>query len=69
MQSFFSTRGPLSSAIISAATHSFAGGEAFTVAGVPIAGDSALIEAGFDLNVTEAATMGVSYQGQFGSGV
>lgn len=51
------------------ATHSFAGGEAFTVAGVPIAENSAVIEAGLDLTVTEAATVGVSYQGQFGSGV
>ncbi|MHC1551505.1 autotransporter outer membrane beta-barrel domain-containing protein [Phyllobacterium sp. K27] len=51
------------------ATHSFAAGEAFTVAGVPIAEDSAVIEAGLDLNMTESATVGVSYQGQFGSGV
>jgi subtilase-type serine protease len=51
------------------ATHAFAGGDAFTVAGVPIAKDSAVIEAGLDLTMTEAATLGLSYQGQFGSGV
>ncbi|MGH6862646.1 MAG: autotransporter domain-containing protein, partial [Phyllobacterium sp.] len=51
------------------ATHAFAGGDAFTVAGVPIAKDGAIIEAGLDLSMTEAATLGLSYQGQFGSGV
>ena len=50
-------------------THAFSAGNAFTVAGVPIAKDAALIEAGLDLNLTPAATLGVSYQGQFGSGV
>ncbi|MBK3746183.1 autotransporter domain-containing protein, partial [Paraburkholderia aspalathi] len=49
------------------ATHSFASGDAFTVAGVPIAGDSAILEAGFDLNLTEAATLGISYSGQLAS--
>jgi outer membrane autotransporter protein len=49
-------------------TQAFAGGDAFTVAGVPIAKDAALVEAGLDLSLTEAATFGVAYQGQFGDG-
>ncbi|MGN6307277.1 MAG: autotransporter outer membrane beta-barrel domain-containing protein [Mesorhizobium sp.] len=49
--------------------HAFATGDAFNVAGVPIAKDAALIEAGLDLNLTEAATLGFAYQGQFGSDV
>jgi outer membrane autotransporter protein len=48
--------------------HAFAGGDAFTVAGVPIAKDAALVEAGLDLDLSEAATFGIAYQGQFGDG-
>ncbi len=55
------------------ATQAFAGGSggngAFTVAGVPVAKNSAVVEAGLDMNLTKAATVGVAYQGQFGSGV
>ncbi|MER8580763.1 autotransporter outer membrane beta-barrel domain-containing protein [Mesorhizobium sp. M1423] len=47
----------------------FAGGDAFTIAGVPIAQDSAVIEAGLDLQMSANATLGLSYSGQFGSGV
>ncbi|WP_292520581.1 autotransporter domain-containing protein [Mesorhizobium sp.] len=50
-------------------TQAFAGGAAFVVAGVPIAEDAAVIEAGLDLNLTDASTFGVSYNGQFASGV
>ena len=39
-------------------------GAAFTVAGVPIARDSALIEASLDLVVNHNATLGISYVGQ-----
>ncbi|MBB6488514.1 autotransporter domain-containing protein [Rhizobium lusitanum] len=46
----------------------FAGSDTFTVAGAPIAQDAALIEAGLDVNLTKAATLGVAYQGQFGGG-
>lgn len=49
-------------------TQAFAGSDAFTVAGVPIAKDAALIEAGLDLDLTDAATLGLAYQGQFGGG-
>jgi outer membrane autotransporter protein len=39
-------------------------GAAFTIAGVPLAEDAALVEAGFDLPITPQATVGVSYVGQ-----
>lgn len=50
------------------ATHAFAGGDAFTVAGTPIARNAAVIEAGLDFDISPAATLGVSYSGQLGSG-
>ncbi|WP_244661790.1 autotransporter outer membrane beta-barrel domain-containing protein [Mesorhizobium huakuii] len=46
----------------------FAGGNAFTIAGVPIARDSAIIEAGIDMKMSPNATLGLSYTGQFGGG-
>ncbi|WCR02155.1 autotransporter domain-containing protein [Paracoccus saliphilus] len=49
--------------------HAFSAGDAFTIAGVPIAEDAAVIEAGIDLNLSDTARLGLSYQGQFGSGV
>jgi outer membrane autotransporter protein len=49
-------------------TFAFAGGEQFTIAGVPIARDAAIIEAGFDLKMAANATLGLSYSGQFGGG-
>ena len=39
----------------------------FTVEGTPIAKDAAVIEAGLDLQVSETATVGVSYTGQLAS--
>ncbi|HEX5677333.1 MAG TPA: autotransporter domain-containing protein, partial [Alcanivorax sp.] len=45
-------------------TQTFAGGEAFTVNGVPIAENAAVVEAGLDLELSERATLGVSYGGQ-----
>lgn len=47
--------------------HRFATGDAFTVAGVPIAENVALIEAGLDFKVSPSGTLGFSYVGQFGS--
>ncbi|VVD76583.1 Adhesin BmaC autotransporter [Pandoraea iniqua] len=41
----------------------------FTVGGVPIARDAAIVEAGIDAFVGQAVTLGVSYTGQFGSQV
>lgn len=49
-------------------TASFIGSDAFTVSGLPIAEDAALIEAGLDFRLTEDATLGISYNGQFASG-
>lgn len=45
-------------------THTFAGGDAFVIAGVPIAQDAALIEAGLDLTNALDATLSLSYSGQ-----
>jgi outer membrane autotransporter protein len=39
-------------------------GAGFTVAGVPIARDAALVDAGFDVRVTPRASVGVAYSGQ-----
>ncbi len=48
-------------------TMRFAGGDAFTVGGVPITRDAAVLEAGLDYMLTSNATLGVSYNGQLGS--
>lgn len=47
--------------------HAFSAGNAFSIAGAPIARDSAVIEAGLDLNLTPEATFGLSYTGQIAS--
>jgi outer membrane autotransporter protein len=44
-------------------------GVGFDVTGVPLAQDTALIDAGLDLNLSATATLGASYSGQFGDGV
>lgn len=51
------------------AAMAFAGGSVFTVGGVPIARNAAVGEARLDFALTRAATLGVSYGGQFGSGL
>ena len=52
------------------ATLAFLGtGAGFTVAGVPLARDSALVEAGFDVVVKPNATLGLSYSGQLADNV
>ncbi|MFT0546157.1 autotransporter domain-containing protein [Allopusillimonas ginsengisoli] len=45
------------------ARHGFSAGSAFTVAGVPIAKGSVVIETGVDLSLTPSATFGLSYAG------
>lgn len=45
------------------------GGNAFTVAGVPVAKNAAVVEAGLDFAFKQDLTLGVSYNGQFGNGV
>ena len=42
----------------------FAGGTVFDVAGVPMAPDSLVLEAGFDAKVSKSMTIGTSYVGQ-----
>jgi outer membrane autotransporter protein len=46
-------------------TLQFQGGQPFSVAGVPIAQDAAVIDAGVDMHLTKNAVLGVSYGGQF----
>ncbi|WP_187640191.1 autotransporter domain-containing protein [Bosea sp. F3-2] len=45
-------------------TLAFAGSSAFTIAGLPIARDAALAEAGLDLAISRNATLSLSYAGQ-----
>jgi outer membrane autotransporter protein len=45
------------------------GGNAFTIAGVPMAQDSLMLDAGFDVNLTDNTSLGFSYSGQFSSAV
>lgn len=46
------------------ATLAFAGSNPFSVAGVPIAKNAALIETGLDLAIGQSASLGLSYTGQ-----
>ncbi|MBA4613540.1 autotransporter domain-containing protein [Stappia taiwanensis] len=46
------------------ATHALVGGSAFTVTGVPLATDAAIIEAGLNLGLEAGAVLGLSYNGQ-----
>jgi len=45
------------------------GGNAFTIAGVPVARNAAVVEAGLDFALTPNTVLGVTYGGQFGSGI
>ena len=51
------------------ATNRFAGSNAFTVTGTAVASDVAIIEAGLELSMSDAASLGIAYAGQFGSGI
>ncbi|HQS11306.1 MAG TPA: hypothetical protein PLK13_21010, partial [Xanthobacteraceae bacterium] len=44
-------------------------GANFTVGGVPLAENTALLEVGADLNLSAQARVGLSYVGQFADGV
>ncbi len=55
--------------VIPTSTMRFGDADAFTIAGVPVARNAAVIEAGLDLALTPDAALGVSYGGQFGSGI
>ncbi|WGD30440.1 autotransporter domain-containing protein [Ancylobacter sp. WKF20] len=50
-------------------TQAFAGSDAFTVTGAPIAEDAAVVEAGLDVLISATATLGIAYTGQYGDGV
>jgi len=45
----------------------FAAANSFTIAGVPIAKDAAVLEAGLDFAISDRATLSLSYTGQFGA--
>ncbi|WP_395451278.1 autotransporter domain-containing protein [Aminobacter sp. UC22_36] len=47
--------------------NAFGGSGTFSVAGAPIAGDSAIAEAGLDFDISPAASIGLSYHGQLAS--
>jgi len=53
--------------VFPSASHAFAGGDAFTVAGVPIARNAFVMDAGAELMLARNAMLGISYGGQFGS--
>lgn len=48
----------------SSSSLAFAGGDTFSVSGVPVARDALALDAGLDFNVAPRATIGVSYSGQ-----
>ncbi|RDJ21237.1 autotransporter outer membrane beta-barrel domain-containing protein, partial [Bosea caraganae] len=45
------------------------GANPFSVAGIPVARNAALVEAGLDLAISRNATLGLSYAGQLASDV
>ena len=49
------------------ATQAFEGSDVFTIAGVPIARDSAVVDVGLDMNLNDSAMLGFSYSGQIAS--
>ncbi len=51
--------------IVPVSVNSFTGGAAFTIAGAPIARDAAVVEAGLDFRLSDIATLGFGYAGQF----
>jgi outer membrane autotransporter protein len=50
-------------------TVAFAGGAPFAITGAPVARNAAVVEGGLDFRLSNAATLGLSYAGQFGSGL
>ncbi|MDW6025493.1 autotransporter domain-containing protein [Mesorhizobium sp. BAC0120] len=48
-------------------TMAFSGGDVFTIAGVPIAEDALVLEAGLDVAVSQTISLGISYSGQIAS--
>ncbi|RST55784.1 autotransporter outer membrane beta-barrel domain-containing protein [Variovorax sp. MHTC-1] len=52
-----------------ASTHAFGGSLPFTLTGVPLAKDVAVLEAGIETQLRPNLTLGASYSGQFGDGL
>ncbi|MCE8022515.1 autotransporter domain-containing protein, partial [Halomonas sp. MCCC 1A11036] len=50
-------------------THAFAGSDAFTITGSPLDRNALVLDTGLELDLTPNSTLGVSYQGQFASGM
>jgi outer membrane autotransporter protein len=50
-------------------SESFAGGSSFDISGVPVARNEAVVDLGLDVHIARNATIGISYDGQFASGV
>lgn len=44
--------------------HAFAGGDAFTVAGVPVAENAFVLDVGLDFDLNPSSTVGIAYSGQ-----
>lgn len=64
-----SSRGRVNKVVSGAhVAQSLAGSQPFVIAGTPLARDNAVIEAGVDLVVSPAATLGLAYQGQLAAG-
>lgn len=55
-------------AVVPVSTLALTGSNPFDVAGVPIARNAALVEAGFNAQIARNASLGLAYRGQFGSG-
>ncbi|SDJ02079.1 outer membrane autotransporter barrel domain-containing protein [Paraburkholderia steynii] len=50
-------------------SESFSGGSSFSISGVPIARNEAVVDLGLGVQVTRDATVSISYSGQYASGV
>jgi uncharacterized protein with beta-barrel porin domain len=50
--------------IVPFSTQAFAAGDAFTVAGVPLAQNAFILDAGLDVALNEGAALGIAYSGQ-----
>ncbi|MBB4234800.1 autotransporter outer membrane beta-barrel domain-containing protein [Rhizobium esperanzae] len=50
--------------IVPVSTQAFAGGDAFTVAGVPLAENAFILDAGLDFDLNETSSLGIAYSGQ-----
>ncbi|QUS57106.1 autotransporter domain-containing protein [Pseudovibrio brasiliensis] len=55
--------------VIPVVNHVFAGGEDFSVAGIPIARDALLLNLGASVDLGRNTTLGLTYDGKFGSGL